>query len=154
MVLDIDPATPESVRQLTIPELQMKAASFVPQLNTLCAAGQKDLNEIQRLADVQMIDDNQKIERTSVARHTLSERFRSTVGTEIFVVDNEMRRRIDPQTLSGLQGVSRSVFAPDGTPLNPLSQLPPTEDFELSLSCEMVDSLDRLERAQPPQHQP
>jgi hypothetical protein len=152
VVLGIDPATKSSAKELTNRELQLKAAALIPQLTDMCNSGTKDLAEIQRLLNVEMIDDNQKEQRTGVVRKQLSERFRTMIGDESFVVDNELRRRIDPQLLNTMTGITKSVIADDGTYVDILSQVPPSADYDIGMTCSLSQSLDRLGTALLMQH--
>ncbi len=151
VALGIDPASKGALIELKNQELQAKAATTVRNLREFCFTLEKRSAEIQVQSNTGKIDKKASIERQMALDRDLSEQFVRGLRSDAFNVDNELRRRLGPQAVAAIVGVSPSIVADDGTRLDILTLVMSGNmpGFSVEFTCTLADGIEQMAKLLP-----
>jgi hypothetical protein len=154
VALGIDPASKGALIELNNQEMQAKAASTVVKMRDLCFLQEKKIGEIQSQINAKTLDEKGRLDRIQAVHRELSVQFVRTLRSDAFNVDNELRRRLGPQAVATIIGITPSIVSDDGTRIDILSlALSGTSfsmGFDINFVCVLADGIERMAKLLPP----
>lgn len=147
VALGIDPASQGALIELNNRELQAKAFATVIRLRDMCSSLQKKSEAIQVQLHRGMIDEKARYERIDAMNKELSNDFMRNLRADAFNVDNELRRRLGPQAVAAIIGITPSVVADDGTRVDILTLVMRGVDapgFSVGFVCTLADGVEQM----------
>ena len=100
VALGIDPGSAGALVELNNQELALKAQSIVVTLRELDSAFRQKSDEIQKRKNTGLIDDKEAGQETIAAAKEISQSFDSGLASDTYNVENELRKRLDPEAMS------------------------------------------------------
>jgi hypothetical protein len=154
VALGIDPASKGALIELNNQEMQAKAASTVVKMRDLCFLQEKKIAEIQSQINAKTLDEKGRLDRIQAVHRELSEQFVRTLRSDAFNVDNELRRRLGPQAVATIIGITPSIVSDDGTRIDILSLVLSgtsfSMGFDINFVCVLADGIERMAKLLPP----
>ncbi|HTY55319.1 MAG TPA: hypothetical protein VMB26_08965 [Candidatus Binataceae bacterium] len=146
VALGIDPASKASLAELTNKELRSKALTTASNLRDLCFQLQKKNEELEAKSSSDAIGEQAESEAHLALDKQMSSEFITKYRSDAFNVDNELRRRLGPQALSGILEVSPSLVADDGTRIDVSTVAigPASPAFGVEFTCNLADGIDQM----------
>jgi hypothetical protein len=133
--LGILPGSKGNLLELTAEELKAKASNLGERLHKFCAS----VHDLQGLSGDAYMQ----------AFLEAGNQFDQTLRADAYLVDNELRRRIDPKALAAIPNIDQSFKAPDGTPIEPSTLFGERDQLGAMLSCQLGITIDELARVLP-----
>lgn len=100
VALGIDEASRGALVELNNQELALKAQSIVVKLRQLSSALAQKSDEIQKRTNSGEIDKTQAFKEQMAAMKEVSQDFDSSLASDAYNVENELRKRLDPVAIS------------------------------------------------------
>lgn len=151
VALGIDPASKGALIELTNQELQAKSATTVSKLRVFCSTLQKRTDEIQAQLDAGKIDQKTESEEKMAVDKELSQDFITNLRSDAFNVDNELRRRLGPQAVAAIVGITPSIVADDGTRVDILTLVATSAmpGFAVGFTCPLAEGIEQMAKLLP-----
>jgi len=149
VALGIDHASEGALIELNNEELRAKALTVSANLQNLCSAYSRKVEEVQKDPKT---DEKGKHERIMAIDKDLSYQFITNLRSDAFNVDNELRRRLGPTAVAAIVGITPSIVADDGTrvDLNTLllsaGGLP---GFNMTFTCPLAGGIEQMAKLLP-----
>lgn len=129
VALGVDPATPNALLSLNNKELKAKTMSVVAKLREIDRQNQDQQAAIMKLPN---LDEQKKNDRIDALLKELDQQYVKDIKSDAFNLDFELRRRLGPQAVAGIVGITPSIVARDGTRIDILqlatmSNFPPVD---------------------------
>jgi hypothetical protein len=156
VALGIDKASEGSLIELNNAELEAKALSTSLKLENLCSRYQKRITEIQEQKAEGKIDDKGMLDRQKAIDSELSYEFVQNLRADSFNVDNELRRRLGPQAVAAIVGITPSVVADDGTRVDITTLVLSAGGmprFNMDFTCPLANGIEQMAKLLPPDSQ-
>ena len=153
VALGVDSASRGILIDLTNQELQAKSANTVKNLRDTCFSLRKKDADIRAQFNAGKIDKNGLDDRLSAMNKEMSEKFVRYLRSDAFNVDNELRRRLGPQAVAAIVGITPSVVSDDGTRIDVLGIIPSGVGFDVSFTCVLADGIEQMAKLLPPDSQ-
>jgi hypothetical protein len=144
---NISPAT-SSLISLNNSELKKKTAYIVDRLRAISSVVNTRTAEISAQSNV---DDKAKHSQIESVLKEMDRQFVGEVRADAYNIDFELRRRLGPQIVAGIVGISPSIVANDGTRIN-INQLLPSDTtpvFDLGFIPTLADGIEQMARLLP-----
>jgi hypothetical protein len=151
VALGIDPASKGALIELTNQELQAKSATTVRNLRALCSTRRNREEEVQREVDAGKVTKKEQWNRRVAIDKELGEQFVRDSRADAFNVDNELRRRLGPQAVAAIIGITPSLVADDGTRID-ITTLAASGDvpgFDVFFTCILADAIEQMAKLLP-----
>ena len=78
-----------------------------------------------------------------------SKEFNRTLAADAYLLDNELRRRLDPKAVAAIPNINQSLIANDGTAVDPASLFDDGNHVGGLIGCQLAGTLQRLSKLLP-----
>jgi hypothetical protein len=146
VALGIDKASRGNLIELTNDELTTKSIATVGKLRSVCLSVRKrDENAVK---EETRLSAREKNKRALARLQEASDEVDKTVRSDTVLVDNELRRRLDPRAIAAIPGLSPSTYdAATGTPVDTLSLV---GGFGIAdATCFIADGIEQMAKLLP-----
>lgn len=153
VALRIDKASEGSLIELNNAELQAMALNVAGNLQGICSTYQKKIQGIQTDFNAGKYNEKEKMDRQMAVDKELSENFFRDLRADSFNVDNELRRRLGPQAVAAIVGITPSMVADDGTRVDLLTLLFSSggmPGFNMDFTCTLGGGIEQMAKLLPP----
>jgi hypothetical protein len=152
VALGIDATSKGAMVELTNDELKAKSATVVLNLRQFCSEMNRKYAEIRAQVDAKKIDEKAASDQKDDFDKRLSDSFVTNFRADTFNVDNELRRRLGPDAVNSIVGVSHSVIADNGAQVDLLSIAISSSSpgFTVGFTCVLADSIEQMAKVLPP----
>jgi hypothetical protein len=150
VALGIDTASKGALIELTDQELQAKSATTVRNLRDLCLTLQNQDDQLQSALNAGKIDKKGQWERHLAIDKELSNEFVPKDQSDAFNVDNELRRRLRPEAVAAIVGITPSIIADDGIRIDMLTLATGgNAPFSVEFTCTLADGIEQMAKMLP-----
>ncbi len=149
VALGIDAASSGALVELNNQELQAKALSTATKLPDMCFSLRRKNDDLQAQLDAGKVDKKGQFDRHMAINKEMSEEFARNLRADSFNVDNELRRRLGPDAVRAIVGITPSIVSDDGTRLDLLSLLPGGSGFDVGFTCTLADGIEQMAKLLP-----
>lgn len=152
VAMGIDATSKGAMVELTNEELKGKSRTVILDLRQFCSEYQRKYAEIQAELDAKKIDEKAASDQKDAFDKRLSDTFVTKYRADTFNVDNELRRRLGPDSVNSIVGVSRSITADNGAQVDLLSVAisSGSPGFTVGFTCTLADSIEQMAQLLPP----
>jgi hypothetical protein len=152
VALGVDPTSKGILVELTNQELKAKSATVVLNLRAFCSELHRKGDEIQAELNAKKMDEKAAYDQKPAFDKRLSDNFVTGFRADTFNVDNELRRRLGPAAVNSIVGVSPSLVADNGAPLDILTITisGSSPGFMVEFTCTLADSIEQMAKLLPP----
>jgi hypothetical protein len=145
VALGIDKASKGNLIELTNEELKAKVLSTVPKLRDFCAVVRKKSDAADQELKEKRIDKQTRIKRQIAIINEASYEIDRNVRSDAYLLDNELRRRLDRRAVASLVNVPPSVYFEPDTPIDILSLIPSGTGMDGAFICQIVtDNIEKM----------
>lgn len=152
VALGIDPASKGALIELNNAELQAKALSVSGKLQNVCSTYQKGMTENQADFTSGKFDEKGRRSRQIAIDQEMSDDFIRNLRADSLNLDNELRRRLGPQAVAAIIGITPSIVADDGTRVDIATLLLSSggiPGFSMTFTCPLADGIEQMAKLLP-----
>lgn len=150
IALGIDTASKGNLIELNNQELSAKASNTAAKLRDICFTLRKRSDELKNLFDTGKISKKDLANRQTALDKDIGEDFARNLRADAFNVDNELRRRLKPEVVSTIIGISPTVTSNDGARIDMLQLLPAGYGMDAQWTCVLADGIEQMAKLLPP----
>jgi hypothetical protein len=152
VAMGIDATSKGALVELTNEELKGKSRTVILDLRQFCSEYQRKYAAIQAELDAKKIDEKAASDQKDAFDKRLSDSFLRNFRADTFNVDNELRRRLGPDSVNSIVGISHSITADNGAQVDLLSVLVSSGSpgFTVGFTCTLADSIEQMAQLLPP----
>jgi hypothetical protein len=132
IALGIDKASPSVLTELSNQELEAASAQVIAKLRKMCSSYESQQEQIVSMQLSGQLDDKTAAERANRLLSDTSYEFNSTIRSDTFFIDNEIRNRIGPNAVERAIAASPSARSVSGSQTSADSM------------CELADQMDQM----------
>ena len=153
LALGIDPGGKGVLIELTNIELQAKAINIAAKLNDMCSVYKRKIENTQRDFSAGKISDKTEADIVTEIDRDMGDQFIRTLRADSLNVDNELRRRLGPQAVAAIVGITPSMVDANGNRVDIstlLFSMGNSPGFNMTFTCALASGIEQMAKLLPP----